>query len=87
MEISARVLRRFLAFKYDQKEKKETKVKRLAETIREKTGLGRGQAEDIADAIVRGREVERLAIQKSWPIENGTLTGPKGEISLSDLRP
>jgi len=68
------------------KETKEHKADKLAEKIRDATGISKGMAENIADAIVRGREVLRLALQKSWPIsEDGTIEGPKGTIDLSDL--
>lgn len=81
-----RVARRFHAFKYEQKEKKEAKVDRIMRLIREKTGLSRGVSGDIADAVVRGREVERLAMQKGWPLEEGTIVGPDGEMSLEDVK-
>ena len=55
--MSQRIAARF-AFKYQPKEKKKSKVERLSKIIREKTGVGRSTAGDIADAIVRGREVE-----------------------------
>ena len=74
-----------VAFKYQDKEKKKAKVTRLTDLIREETGLSRGVAEGIADALVRGREVDRLAVQKGWPLEDGTLTGPKGSITLIDM--
>lgn len=85
-ETAARVARRFKAFKYEKKEKKETKVDRLMRLIREKTGLSRGVGGDIADALVRGREVERLAMQKGWPIEDGVILGPDGEMTLDEVR-
>lgn len=73
------------AMKYEPKESKATKVEKLTKVIREKTGLGRGVSEQIADAIVRGREVERLAIQKNWPIEDRAIVGPNGALPLDDL--
>jgi len=86
MDMVTRVVRRFMAFKYVPKEKKKAKVDRLTKVIREKTGVSRGTAEDIADAIVRNRDVERLARQKSWPIEDGTIEGPKGQITIKAIR-
>lgn len=83
--LTRRVFHRY-AFKYIPKEKKEHKVERLSRALREATGLSKGQAVDIADAVVRGREVERLAIQKNWPITDGIVEGPKGAMSLKDLR-
>lgn len=83
--LTSRIVRRFMAFKHDHKEKKEAKVTRLMKVIREKTGLSRGLSEEIADAIVRGREVERLAMQKGWPIEDQVIVGPEGEMPLSEL--
>lgn len=68
------------------KETKEHKAEKLADKIRDATGISKGMAENIADAIVRGREVLRLALQKSWPIsEDGTIEGPKGSLELKDL--
>lgn len=84
-KIAARVAQRF-AFKYEPREKKQTKVDRIKKVIREKTGVSNGVAEDIADAVVRGREVERLAMQKGWPMEGSDLKGPSGSMSLSDIR-
>lgn len=83
--LAQRVLRKFMAFKYQPKETKQNRVDRLSKTIREATGLSRTMSEEIADAIVRGREVDRLAMQKGWPIEHGTLTGPKGTVDLSKM--
>lgn len=83
---ASQVARRFLAFKYEPKEKKTSKVERLMKAIREATGLSRSVSEDIADAIVRNREVERLAVQKSWPLNEGVIEGPSGSIKLDELR-
>lgn len=75
---------RRVAYKF--KEKKQTKVDRLSKEIREATGVSRGMAEDIADAIVRKRDLDALALQKGWPTDsNGYLEGPKGSIDLSSL--
>lgn len=75
---------RRVAFKY--KEKKQNRADRLSKEIREKTGVSRGLADEVADAIVRGREVKRLAMQKSWPLdEQGHLKGPKGSVDLDAL--
>jgi hypothetical protein len=73
------------AFKFVPKEKKEHKVERVREEIRQHTGLSKGQSEAIADAYVRGRDVDRLALQKNWPVEHGTITGPSGTLELSAL--
>jgi hypothetical protein len=75
-----------VAFKYQDKEKKKAKVSRLTDLIRKKTGLSRGVAEGVADAIVRGREVNRLALQKNWPLEDGVLEGPQGSTTIEALR-
>lgn len=75
-----------VAFKYKPKETKEHKVDRLMRKIRDATGFSKGVAADLADALVRGRDVERLALQKSWPLENGVFEGPSGTISLEALR-
>ncbi len=82
--LTPRVLQR-LAFKYVPKETKESKVERVMRAIREATGLSKGMSEAIADALVRGREVERLALQKNWPIEGGVVQGPSGQVELSRL--
>ena len=75
-----------VAFKFQPKEKKQNKVDRLMKEIREATGISRSQAEDIADAIIRNREIERLAIQKGWPVEDGQIVGPNGSINLRQLQ-
>jgi hypothetical protein len=80
--LTSTVLRRFLAFKYEPKESKQSKVDRLMRFIREKTGIGRGPAEDIADAVIRNRDLERLALQKSWPMQGGVIEGPKGTLGI-----
>lgn len=73
------------AFKYVPKETKEHKVEQVTKAIRDATGLSKGMSESIADAYVRGREVERLALQKNWPIENGVIVGPNGQLPLGEL--
>lgn len=73
------VVRRFLAFKFDHKEKKQKRVERLRDHIRDQTGISKGQAEDIADAILRKRDLDALGRQKSWPVnDQGHVEGPKG---------
>lgn len=73
-----------VAFRY--KEKKQTKVDRLSQEIRDKTGLSKRISEDVADAIVRGRNLDALTLQKGWPVnEDGHLTGPNGHLDLSTL--
>jgi len=83
LSLIRQVVRRFMAFKYEPKETKQHKVERLSKAIREETGISRGQAEAIADAYIRGREIERLAIQKGWPLADGIVTGPDGAFELS----
>jgi hypothetical protein len=79
MSLADRVLRRFLAFKFEYKETKQHKVEKLRDAIRETTGISKGQAEDIADAILRKRDLEALGRQKSWPVnDEGLVEGPKG---------
>jgi len=84
--ITEAVYRRFLAFKYQPKESKQSKVDRLMKLIREKTGIGRGPAEDIADAVIRNRDLERLALQKRWPMQDGVIEGPAGTMSVSEVQ-
>jgi len=85
--IAERVARRYVeSFKYEPKEKKQSKVDRLMRHIREVTGVSRGVAGDIADALVRGRDVPRLAIQKGWPIEGDAIIGPEGSLDMADAR-
>ena len=81
----ARVVRRFKAFKYVPKEKKKTKVERIWRFIREHTGLSKNQAEDIADAIVRGRNIQALTHQKGWPIKDDIIEGPSGKLNLKEV--
>lgn len=73
------VVRRFLAFKFQPKETKQHRVERLRDEIREQTGISKGQAEDIADAIIRKRDLAALGRQKNWPVnDQGLIEGPKG---------
>ncbi len=73
-------------YSYKQKETKEHRVDRLKKVLREATGLSGGVSEQIADAYVRGREVERLALQKGWPVEDGVVTGDSGQYDLRDFK-
>jgi len=73
------------AYKYVPKETKQHKVERVRELIKQHTGLSKSQAEVIADAYIRGRNIEQLALQKSWPVENGKIKGPAGELALDML--
>ena len=73
------------AFKYVPKETKQRKVEKARDLIHQTTGLSRGVSESIADAYVRGRDVDGLAIQKNWPIEHGVIEGPSGTLRLDDL--
>jgi hypothetical protein len=73
------------AFKYVPKETKAHKVERMTQYIKDATGLTIGMSEAIADAFVRGRDVLRLAIPKSWPIDSGIIEGPKGNLPLDAL--
>lgn len=76
-----------VAFRYVQKETKKHKVEKLAQHIRDRTGISKGKAADIADAIVRKRDVESLALQKRWPAnEHGDIEGPQGTLSFDDAR-
>lgn len=54
MDQLTRIATQYLAFKYDQKESKQSKV-------------------------------DRLAIQKAWPIVDGMIEGPSGSIPLTAL--
>lgn len=74
-----------LRFRDQRGESKKHKVQRLRSFISDQTGLSRGVSEQIADAFVRGRDVERLAPQKRWPLEGGIITGPDGEMKLTEL--
>lgn len=74
-----------LAFKYQPKESKKAKVKRLTDFIRAQTGVGRGVAEDMADAVIRKRDLKALAYQKKWPVGDGKIVGPKGGLSFKDV--
>ena len=87
MELLAdKVVRRFLAFKNQPKESKKSKIDRLAKFIRDKTGVGIGVAKDMADAVIRNRDLDRLAHQKGWPASNGHIEGPKGNLSFKDVK-
>ncbi len=74
-----RVVSRFLSGKFEYKETKQHKVEKIRDAIRAATGIMKGIAEDIADAIVRKRDLDALGRQKSWPVnEAGVVVGPKG---------
>ena len=76
-----------VAFRYIDKETKQSQVTRLARLIREATGISKGKSEEIADAIYRKRDLEALALQKSWPVnEQGDIEGPRGSLSFDDAR-
>lgn len=86
-EMAQRVAARFLeSFKYKPKEKKKSKVDRLTKLIRDKTGIGRGTASDIADAVVRNRDIGALSRQKDWPVNDGTIEGPKGTMAVTEVK-
>lgn len=74
-----------MSFKYEPKETKQHKAERVGDSIRESTGLQKGVSFAIAEAFVRGRDVNLLATPKSWPIERGVITGPKGKMPVSEL--
>jgi hypothetical protein len=73
------------AFKYVPKEKKQHRVERVRDLIRQNTGLSKTLAEGIADAFVRGRDVNGLSVQKSWPIQNSIVHGPNGKFDLESV--
>jgi hypothetical protein len=78
-------VRRFLAFKYEPKESKQSKIERLMRLIRERTGVSRSVAENIADAVIRKRDIPRLSIQKHWPVEDDAIIGPSGTITFKTV--
>jgi len=76
-----------VAFRYVPKEKKKAKVERLWKHIRQETGVSKAVAEAIANTLVRsGRNIETLAYQKGWPIEDGVIVGPSGRLGVQDVR-
>ena len=84
--ITERVAQRFTqGFKHEPKESKQNKVDRLMRFIREHTGVSRSVGENIADAIVRGRDVAGLALMKGWPIDDGAIVGPSGTLEISKV--
>jgi len=48
------------------KEKKSDIAERMAQILREHMGLNKGLAMEMADALVRGRDLSALALQKGW---------------------
>lgn len=74
-----------MSFKYEPKETKQHKAERVGDSIQDATGLQKGVSLAIADAFVRGRDINLLATPKSWPIERGVITGPRGEMPVSEL--
>jgi hypothetical protein len=76
-----------LSFRYQPKESKESKIDRLTHLITKVTGIGRRIAEDIADAIIRNRNLLQLAVQKHWPMnEEGFVEGPHGALHINEIR-
>jgi len=66
---------------------KGTLIDRIVVYVRETTGLSRGIAEGIAKTLVRsGRNIDQLAVQKGWPLDGGQLMGPRGAVTLDELR-
>ncbi len=53
-----------------------------------KTGVSRTVSKDIADAILRKRDLAALAVQKKWPVDPDSLvlTGPQGRLNLNMLK-
>jgi len=74
-----------LRFRDQRGPSKQTRVRDLQTLIHDSTGVSRGVSGQIAEAFVRGRDVERLAHQKGWPISDGVVEGPDGQMSLADL--
>jgi len=79
----ARVAKRFQDIR---QETKKTRMNRIVKRLREETGISREKAEDIADAVLRNRDLDTLARQKSWPMYEGTVEGPRGSIPVMELR-
>jgi hypothetical protein len=73
------------AFRFEPKETKQHKVDVLLKKIHELTGISKTQSEDIADALVRGRNIDSLSLQKSWPVQNGVVHGPRGTFDLNTV--
>ena len=91
MDSRKRVVGRYFlareAFKYEPKESKRTKLERLRKFITKATGIGRKVAEDIADAILRNRDLLRLSVQKNWPMnEEGFIEGVHGALHINEIR-
>ena len=74
-----------LRFRDQRGPSKQTRVKDLTKRINEATGVSRGVAGQIADAHIRGRDVGRLTHSKNWPISDGVIEGPDGDLKLSEL--
>ena len=74
-----------LRFRDQRGPSKKTRVRDLAKRIHDTTGVSGGVSAQIADAYVRGRDVERLAHQKRWPVKDSVIEGPDGQLALSDL--
>lgn len=86
-ELAQKVAHRYImAFKYGPKETKQHRVEKLTDVLRDATGVSRGIAESISDAMIRGRDWLALRFPKNWPIDDaGVLEGPKGSLDLTDL--
>jgi hypothetical protein len=53
--------------------------------ITDETGIARRVAEDIADAVLRGRNLAGLALQKRWPMVDGIIEGPRGTFPVEEV--
>ncbi len=69
------------------KEKKSGIAERMSLILREHMGMGRGLAADVADALVRGRDLPALARQKGWDLDGTALAVGCEKIRRIGIRP
>lgn len=69
----------------NEKKSRDKQARELRDKIVSRTGISNTKALEIAQDAVRGRNLEALARQKSWPVSWGRIEGPSGDMPLALL--
>lgn len=69
----------------NEKKSRDKKARQLRDKIVSRTGISNSKAFEIAIDALRGRNLEALARQKSWPVSWGRIEGPLGDMPLALL--
>lgn len=67
------------------KKSRDKQARELRDRIAKATGISNSKALEIAEAAVRGRNLDALSRQKSWPVEWDAIVGPVGIMPLALL--